>query len=247
MQYLVHGSKDSTDTDIFIILPEERTDADCKKLVSDLSMPEHFDVNFITIKDGIVDWVWHGTPDEANNSLLFTYNFHKQIAPCPVLRKVDRYHSVKVLRFIRSTLSYITRTQHRESAKAALKSTNVKLKLDTLIKVKLSDIQDFGKNRNKSDIYKTIAFQVGQTLALIEDNLELYTKTDIADKYSVLSGYLYRTNDNPHFLDIMLDRLCYRLIRLISNDSDHLMHYESYDRIEVVDISTEKPIQLTII
>ena len=121
VEYIIHGSEDSTDTDIFIILDEPRTDAECKALVKDLHYPEHYDINFITIKDGNVEWVWHGTPDEANNSILKTFNNHKQIIPCPVVSLVERSHSIKILRCIRSILSYLSRTEYRQVVKSALK------------------------------------------------------------------------------------------------------------------------------
>ena len=218
VEYIIHGSEDSTDTDIFIILDEPRTDAECKALVKDLHYPEHYDINFITIKDGNVEWVWHGTPDEANNSILKTFNNHKQIIPCPVVSLVERSHSIKILRCIRSILSYLSRTEYRQVVKSALKNPNIKSKIDTLISIKISSISDFGKNRPTLEVYKTIAFQIGQTL---RDDVEFsYTKKDISKRYPMLYSYLYRIPEDAFYLDIMLDRL-YKLIPLVSNDSEN--------------------------
>lgn len=239
VEYIIHGSEDSTDTDIFIILDEPRTDAECKALVKDLHYPEHYDINFITIKDGNVEWVWHGTPDEANNSILKTFNNHKQIIPCPVVSLVERSHSIKILRCIRCILSYLSRTEYRQVVKSALKNNNIKSKIDTLISIKISAISDFGKNRPTLEVYKTIAFQIGQTLSLIEDGVELYTKKDISKRYPMLYSYLYRIPEDAFYLDIMLDRLVYKLIPLVSNDSENCISYVNKDRSEVAHIDSE--------
>jgi hypothetical protein len=45
------------------------------------------------------------------------------------------------------------------------------------------------------DIKKLIAFQVGQVLAIMDD-VELYTKSEIADYLEGLKPYLYRNSEN---------------------------------------------------
>ena len=60
------------------------------------------------------------------------------------------------------------------------------------------DFDTLQNNMSAADIKKLIAFQVGQVLALIDD-VELYTKSEIADYFTDLKSYLYRNStDNKN-------------------------------------------------
>jgi hypothetical protein len=57
------------------------------------------------------------------------------------------------------------------------------------------DFSTLNKNMTAEDIKKIIAFQTGQTLALINGR-ELFTKREVADEYPELEPYLYRQKDS---------------------------------------------------
>ena len=55
----------------------------------------------------------------------------------------------------------------------------------------------------------------------------------------MLYSYLYRIPEDAFYLDIMLDRLVYKLIPLVSNDSENCISYVNKDRSEVAHIDSE--------
>ena len=69
---------------------------------------------------------------------------------------------------------------------------------------------DFGKNGLPADIYKSIAFQLGQVLALIE-GIELYTKEDICSYYPPLAPALRRESITPECMQAIEDAKQYFL------------------------------------
>jgi hypothetical protein len=91
-------------------------------------------------------------------------------------------------------LSLLSRTSHRKMVKKALRG-DLNLKLDTLDILDLTQITELGKsNMSWSDYLKTMSFQIGQTLALL-DGTELYCKESIAKEYPGLEPYLKREVD----------------------------------------------------
>lgn len=188
-----HGSENSLDEDIFVIVYKQYTNQDAKELCESF-LPKN--ANLIMIKNGIVSWCYKGTVDECNNAILATFNLHKQyLSECPIKYRVIRNKQEKILRTIRGILSYCSRTQYRIIVKQALKSNDIKLKIDTLKQIDLYSIHDFKKN-TKIEVYKFLAFQLGQTLALVEKDLELYTKNNVIQLYPNLKPYLMRVDTN---------------------------------------------------
>jgi len=65
------------------------------------------------------------------------------------------------------------------------------------------------------DFYKLFVFQIGQSIPLIKDNVELYTKKDIAKEFHIFEPYLYRMLDvfpdidvyKDYFLDVIKCKL----------------------------------------
>lgn len=85
-----HGSENSLDVDAYVIVPESMTMQEAKKLCDSY---KDINANLLSIKDGVVNWCYKGTVDECNNSILATYNLHKQESECPVN---NHYHVLMV-------------------------------------------------------------------------------------------------------------------------------------------------------
>jgi hypothetical protein len=102
----------------------------------------------------------------------------------------------KYQRAARVILSFYSRTTHREGVKQALRG-DFKAKCAMLSRLDFSVPVDFGKQATPEvDIYKSIAFQLGQSLALAE-GVELYTKEDIVLHFPVFATVLRREPITP--------------------------------------------------
>lgn len=194
---IYHGSENSLDIDAYILVDEILNNQEAKKLCE--SFP-NINANLLKIQNGMVEWSYKGTEDECNNSILSTYHLHLQDYQCPITQKVDRLYGLKMIRTIRGLLSYCSRTEYRKEVKQALQSEDFQFKIEILKKIQLSKIDDFQKV-SKIEVYKFFAFQLGQTLALLEDNVELFTKNKVAEYYPELKEYLNRKETNGDDLE----------------------------------------------
>jgi len=199
--FFVFGSPTSIDYNILVIvghMPEIYTCHEwCCELEESLQkmLPEKpVKVNLGVIKDGVITSVFTGTPDEVNNSIISTYSLHKQWHGLTLKTKVPREPYLKLLEAARIALSFIRDDKYRDIIKKALIG-DFKEKIKALEKINLSDIES---NENVS---KILAFQFGQTLALLEDAKELYTKEEIAERYEELEPHLMR--DPKASLDVL--------------------------------------------
>lgn len=199
MQYPIikHGSENSLDEDIYVIIPQPVSPKEAKQ-ICDSYKPKN--ANVLVITNGIVSWNFKGTIDECNNSILATYDFHQQDYVMPIQQPVQRFYGLKMLRTIRGLLSYCSRTEHRDKVKKALKNTYVFDKIQALSKIDITKIQDYEKT-SIIETYKFFAFQLGQTLALLEHNKELFTKNAVADFYPDLLPALQRVDSDVTVLD----------------------------------------------
>jgi hypothetical protein len=188
-----HGSEDSLDIDAYVIIPEPLTMQEAKKLCDSY---KEVNANLLSIKDGVVNWCYKGTVDECNNSILATYALHKQEAANPITAALPRSYALKMIRTVRGLLSYHSRTEKREEVKKALQSADMDFKLSVLTSIDLRDVADYQKT-SLVETYKFFAFQLGQTMALLKDNVELFTKSSVAEYYPALKGYLQRKEGEP--------------------------------------------------
>ena len=190
-----HGSEDSTDIDVMYVFDSLPTKQECKEFCSADPTENR---NICVINDGEVVACYKGTPDEINNALLDTYYLHRENLKYPLLvtHKVDRDLTVKCIRCIRIILSHLSHSQYREKIKHALVS-DLKTRIDTLREIDFSsiDFNSINKKMSREDILKTIAFQVGQTQALLFEN-ECYTKSTVAEQFPPLEQFLYRHEDS---------------------------------------------------
>lgn len=140
--------------------------------------------------DGHLVEVYKGTTDELNNALIATYDFHEQAHAQQIQTALPRDINLKVLRCARVVLSFLSRTKIRAEVKMALRGDLLQ-KLNVLDRIRLNNFDELGKNGGVVEFYKTVAFQLGQTLALMAGD-ELYTKAAVANYYPSLAPYLWR-------------------------------------------------------
>lgn len=205
-----HGSEDSLDDDAYIILDSIPTFQEAKRFCDS---QKELNANVLVIEDNKVIWSFKGTEDECNNSLIKTYHLHKQECPLPDIQLVERDLGLKTVRTIRGLLSYFSKTNIRSTIKQALRSDSFFVKLEALKECRLSFDIDYKKTTHV-EVFKFFAFQIGQTLALIESQEELFTKKEVADKYPDLEPFLYRQEN----VDVeVLQRYFERFIHFIES------------------------------
>jgi len=206
--FQIFGSQNSTDTDVVFfvdVIPNEILNAAnlCKQhndiFASKNSNTKRINTNIAVVKDGILQDVFKGTTDELNNALYYTYNLHQQEYDCQITQLLQRDVDLKYLRCARMILSFLTKTTFRNSVKKAL-NTDIQTKLDVLKIISLNTIDDFGTKTDITEMKKTMAFQLGQTL-LLNDGIEVYTKDEVANNFTELSSYLYR-EENTDFQNL---------------------------------------------
>ena len=206
LEYIIFGSENSIDKDIFVVIDElPDTIDECKNTcyAAEAELQPYFkekvNVNIGTIKDGIVTSVMKGTEDEVNNSIFYTAQFHPENTKEYIDRLLPRDVERKILRSLRIMLSLLSRSEHRKVVKEALRG-DVWEKLDVLESLDLTQITDIGKrNMSWADYLKTMSFQLGQTSALIVYEEELYCKNTIANRWVYLKPYLNREVDADLF------------------------------------------------
>lgn len=204
----IHGSEDSTDLDIFYVFDKMPSFDECRKFCS--ANPDE-NRNIIVIKNGVVTNCFIGTVDEVNNSLIDTYNLHEQKYPLLVTKRLERDKEIKYVRAIRGILSNLSRTQYRAEIKKALNGNwNERLQCVKNIDFTTIDFDSLNKRMAGNDILKVLAFQIGQSLGLIE-GVELYTKSSISNQYEDLRPFLYRQDADKNILnayrDVLIDYL----------------------------------------
>jgi hypothetical protein len=232
-----HGSEDSLDHDIYVVVDRPLDNQQAKQLCY-LYLP--LNANLLVILEGVVTWSYKGTIDECNNSLFSTYSLHKQEFPLPIESNVKRLYSLKMLRTIRGVLSYVSRTDLRVEVKKSLRSSDLFFKVEILESIDLESISDFVKN-DVIEVYKFLAFQLGQTIALLEDNVELFTKSEVKSYFPDLSLYLDRKESEPNILQTYLKRF----ISLVKDSckevkkQENLIRTDFFGLKEIMDVKKE--------
>ncbi|MEM7037088.1 MAG: hypothetical protein AAF570_08935, partial [Bacteroidota bacterium] len=218
--FQIFGSPDSTDYDLVFFLPElpptiEARAQRCKDLqalfqnhLASENWPQKpLNANLAQIHNGVIIAVHKGTPDELNNACFTTYAHFTQPHPLQISRTIPRDLPLKTARCLRIVCSMLSRSQFRPQVKPALKGSIA----DLHAAVSALDLSVPVDNRSKRlptpDLYKTIAFQLGQTLALYA-GIECYTKGEIADFLPDLRPFLLRESELPlQLLDATRTRL----------------------------------------
>ncbi|MDI9312227.1 MAG: hypothetical protein QM535_18605 [Limnohabitans sp.] len=198
LKYQFFGSLDSQDLDVVFFvdsMPETiqqklNLSKEYSEILQDEFISKTINANLAVLENGVIKQVYKGTADELNNALYHTYSFHKQDFENQIQRLLPRDIDLKFLRSSRMILSFLSKTKYRASIKDALRN-NLHHKIQVLKEIDLATITDFGKTQNAIDIFKSIAFQIGQSVALHNGD-EYYTKSQIAESFPELRSYLAR-------------------------------------------------------
>ncbi|WP_157560128.1 hypothetical protein U8527_19900 [Kordia algicida OT-1] len=202
--YQIFGSKSSEDLDVcFFVnsLDHIRGNHDVVKLYTeqmDFQTSKPINGNLAILKNGVVVENFKGSADELNNALFTTYDLHDQEFKNHIKKLVSRDVESRIVRCARSLVASFTRTNLRKQSKTALRS-DVATQLDFLAQIQLKNYTDFGKHGSVIEIYKSMAFQLGMTLALLK-GIEVYTKEGIIEIFPELENYLMRKEENSEAL-----------------------------------------------
>ncbi|MEL6562578.1 MAG: hypothetical protein AAFQ94_30695, partial [Bacteroidota bacterium] len=107
--------------------------------------------------------------------LFQTYHLHQQYFDLQITQLLPRNLELKLIRTLRKTLSYYSRTKLRPHIKQALR-TGFSEQLKVLKTMDLSILKT--EDTDISDIWKSIVFSQGQSIALAK-GVELYTKNEL--------------------------------------------------------------------
>jgi len=207
-KYQIFGSKTSQDYDILVFVDKlgtiDENHSYIKELNKEFSIKypdKKINCNLGILKEGKILEVFKGTADEVNNSLFFTYKNHIQEYPNQISSLYPRYEQyykdLKLKRCSRFILSFFSRTYLRTEIKEALRG-NFLQRLAVLKTIDFNRLNTFpGKKDKPVDIYKTIAFQLGQTISLCKGT-QLYSKEDIIECHPKLKSYLLREEVTDH-------------------------------------------------
>lgn len=213
----IYGSADSIDEDsLYIVdrLPE--TIAECKEFCLN-NKGDNENPNLATIDNGIINICFKGTVDELNNAVYKTYSLHEQNYPLIIEHTVDRDVHLKIIRAVRVIISHFTKSILRQKLKSALKSSwNDRLnalRCIASLKENEIDFDTLNPNMDGRDVKKLVAFQIGQTFALV-NGVELYTKKEVSDYFPILGKFLQRNegdwdelgNELLKFCDLILEK-----------------------------------------
>ncbi len=233
--YYFYGSQDSIDLDVLIQIPKELMPYFIedrkrlvKKMLNEYNLP--FNANLIVVDNGvIVDTIFPKTwIDSVNNSLYNTYSLHmdKQKYPLPINRTIHRNKLLSIYKTIRTILSLLSRTNYRQIVKPVLNGIHpFTSKIEALKQIDFNTITEFNQpNMSNTDIWKVIAFYLGQNISLIKDNVELYTKSDIAGTHPDLSPFIYRENIINNLKLLLNEKILYYLSDIIIPYGDFIQN-----------------------
>jgi hypothetical protein len=194
LRFHLFGSASSIDRDVIVFVDALPTLEESKQFIIsegfDFDPEKKLNLNFGVLQNGVLTETLKGLPDETNNAVFLTYQLHAQSHRLSIMRLLPRDLPSKFRRATRVILSLHSRTERRDEIKQALRDDLPK-QLDCLASLDLSKKRDLGKNGTPEDIYKSIAFQLGQSVGLAR-GVELYTKEAIAEQFPELSQSLHR-------------------------------------------------------
>jgi hypothetical protein len=218
-RFQIFGSENSLDYDVMVFVDEipeiiDQSHTLCKMYDAELSKiltDKPLNCNLAIVEDGFIVKVFKGTPDEVNNALFYTYDFHTQYHPLVVKESIVREYDMKILRAYRNILSFFSRSHLRTVIKPALRG-DLRDKIPVMKMIDFEVMKDFpGKKESIKDIYKVMAFQFGQLFSLVDGfEKDSYTKSGLIQNYPDLAPMLRReelSEKDYKTLNIYLDRL----------------------------------------
>lgn len=252
-----YGSNDSDDIDVFIGLSRvpDMDDEDDRIMMDEIhetidytlrysgqfsNSDKTVDFSFIHIsKDGVVDWCEYDDLEECNNALYYTFNHHAYnnnvlYGKNPIKKKLEQNVSFKIVKVVRTLLTFLSRTSYREEVKYLLKKGSFKERLEFILKVVsqngISSVETFNKKLPDVEIVKDIAFMFIQLYGLVHD-IDVFCKRDAALRFPDLARYIYKEHDIP------LEPLEDFIIETFESLS---MNIEVYDKVDGVKYSKDK-------
>lgn len=199
--YYFYGSEDSTDVDVIIHLPKTDMPShqeDRKRLVWKLTKEHQLNWNatLMVVENGYVVDTIHPKAwvDALNNSLWNTYHLHNQEYSLPIKGELSRHYLLAIYKAVRTVLCMFTRTQYRPIIRPILKGIHpFHKKIDALKQLDFNTVRDVKQiNGETADIWKTVAFYMGQNISLIRDDIEIYTKQHFIQEHPSLVNFIYR-------------------------------------------------------
>ena len=215
-EFILFGSENSSDYDVLVMVDDIPRNIDeshniCKhwnEKLSKILKDKPLNCNIGVINDGVLVDCFKGTCDELNNVLYYTYKNHTQYFEQPIKSPIERNINEKAIRIARFIISFYSRTHLRSEIKNALRG-KLSERLSVLKKIDFTKMTEFpNKKERKQDIYKVIAFQMGQIFSLIDGNeSESYTKNEIVKNYPQFSKFLNRQTITVNDLEILNQEL----------------------------------------
>lgn len=246
----IYGSGNSLDTDMVYLVDQlPGSIAECKAFCDEMKH-ENENLNIAVIEGGVISKCFKGTVDELNNAIYMTYKLHEQDTPLMINRMVDRDKYLKVIRAVRSILSHFSKSCLRPEIKSALKGSweerlNALVDISSLREDEV-DFDSLNPNMSGRDVMKLVAFQIGQTMALLIGDEELFTKDEIGYRFEDLSPYLKRSSDDWKklsekiymFADYLANNFMFRKC-----DNPTEIEFIDFDDSYVYDLKLEKRIR----
>ncbi|ASV44186.1 hypothetical protein PBI_SCTP2_171 [Salicola phage SCTP-2] len=173
------------------------------------------DLQFIKIINGEVVWAENKDVEETQNCIMETFynhsfNYHNHDS-CPVEDYAKQSISLKAIKVIRHTLSFLSRTSYRDQVKDLMKNGSFSERVQFIterLENDFSDIHDFGKKQDIVDIYKCLAFYYAQLYGLINKQ-HIFTKFDVCVRYPDIAPYIIREpgNNGEKLAEFMLETI----------------------------------------
>lgn len=180
--YYFFGSHNSLDVDVLVDHPETSNEAvDAIKLLHPAT--KDWNMSLIGIENGRIVRTMprRGSPDAVHNSLYYTYNIHaqKQVYELPLQAPVQRHILLAIDGCIRNLLIVTkapgVKTFYNKIVSPVLNKGDWFERLELLLRLDYDTAYHPDKPARNLGLYKSLAFDVGQTLSLIK-GIELYTK-----------------------------------------------------------------------
>lgn len=201
MKFYRFGSKNSLDKDYLIDHPNATGTEKDKKLIEEIKLQypimHDWDINIIKIKDKkvVCSIPSKGNPDAVHNSLLNTYSLHEQSFECPLSSTVEREILPAINKCIDHILTFHKRTDtnfYNEFTRKALKSKSLEGKIKILSLINFNKLKLSEDEKIKIDSLKKITFHIAQTISLLHNKTEIYTKDDLVKEHPELSDIINR-------------------------------------------------------
>ena len=229
-RFQIFGSENSLDYDVMVFVDEipeiiDQSHTLCKMYDAELSKiltDKPLNCNLAIVEDGFIVKVFKGTPDEVNNALFYTYDFHTQYHPLLVKEPIVREYDMKILRAYRNILSFFSRSDLRAVIKPALRG-NLRDKIPVMKMIDFEVMKDFpGKKESIKDIFKIVSFQFGQLFSLVDGfEKDSYTKNGIILNYPDLEPMINRKDLSLSDYKV-LNKYLQRLIKLSEDRVDKM-------------------------